>query len=255
MNNPYQILGLSDNATQDEIKQAYRKLAMKHHPDRGGDEAEFKRIAEAYDLIKDKASREAYESRNEHRFDDFFYKDTFKDTYRDIFDEFKRRQPNNVRMVLWVKLEDVAQGGKRIVSVQSRTGIQAAEISVPTDVNDGDVIRFAQVTDGIDLIITFRIFPNDIWARKDLDLIKEVTIDFWDLILGTDISVTTITNQQLKVKVPPRSQPGTILRIPGKGLRSSTGSILDGNMYVHLKAKLPDEIPDDIINIIKNVKK
>ena len=57
MENFYQTLGVNENATQDEIKKAYRKLAVEHHPDKGGDENKFKKISEAYDTVGDESKR------------------------------------------------------------------------------------------------------------------------------------------------------------------------------------------------------
>ena len=58
----YDILGVPPNATAKEIKTAYRKLAIEHHPDKGGDEEEFKRISEAYSILSDPEKRELYDS-------------------------------------------------------------------------------------------------------------------------------------------------------------------------------------------------
>jgi molecular chaperone DnaJ len=77
----YEVLGVSETATQDEIKKAYRKKAVEHHPDKGGDEQVFKKISEAYDTIGDENKRRQYDAQKNnpfggmgggHPFEDFF---------------------------------------------------------------------------------------------------------------------------------------------------------------------------------------
>ena len=68
MENFYQTLGVNENATQDEIKKAYRKLAVEHHPDKGGDENKFKKISEAYDTIGDENKRSQYNNQRSNPF-------------------------------------------------------------------------------------------------------------------------------------------------------------------------------------------
>jgi molecular chaperone DnaJ len=76
MENLYEVLGLSENATSDEIKKTYRKLAMEHHPDKGGDEEKFKKISQAYDTLGDENKRTQYDNQRKNpfgnMFDDFF---------------------------------------------------------------------------------------------------------------------------------------------------------------------------------------
>ena len=62
MENFYEILGVTESATQDEIKKAYRKLAVEHHPDKGGNEETFKKISQAYDTLGDDEKRRQYQS-------------------------------------------------------------------------------------------------------------------------------------------------------------------------------------------------
>jgi len=72
MDNYYDILGVQENATQEDIKKSYRKLAMEHHPDKGGDEEKFKKISEAYDTLGDDDKRSKYNNQRRNPFEDFF---------------------------------------------------------------------------------------------------------------------------------------------------------------------------------------
>ena len=68
MENFYQTLGVNENATQDEIKKAYRKLAVEHHPDKGGNEDTFKKISQAYDTVGDESKRKQYDNQRSNPF-------------------------------------------------------------------------------------------------------------------------------------------------------------------------------------------
>lgn len=97
MENYYQILGVQENATQDEIRKEYRKLALKHHPDKGGSEEEFKKISEAYETLSDENKRKEYDTKRkfgsfDNNFDPFFNNPFFqqrKKTNPDLIVDFK----------------------------------------------------------------------------------------------------------------------------------------------------------------------
>ena len=76
MENLYEVLGVNESSSADEIKKAYRKLAMEHHPDKGGDEEKFKKISEAYDTLGDDTKRIQYDNQRKNpigsMFEDFF---------------------------------------------------------------------------------------------------------------------------------------------------------------------------------------
>lgn len=89
--NFYQILGVNENATQDEIKKAYRKLAVEHHPDKGGSEEKFKKISEAYDTIGDEKKRAEYDNRKNNPFFGQGGGNPFQD-FGDMFGGFTQRK-------------------------------------------------------------------------------------------------------------------------------------------------------------------
>lgn len=88
----YDILGVSDTATQDEIKKAYRKKAVEHHPDKGGDEQVFKKISEAYDTIGDEGKRRQYDSQKNNPFGGGGF-----NPFEDFFSQFGGRQQRQQR--------------------------------------------------------------------------------------------------------------------------------------------------------------
>jgi DnaJ-class molecular chaperone len=251
MNNPYHVLGVSPNASPEQIKKAFKQLAMKHHPDRGGDEAEFKKINEAYAILSDP------ERKQQHDNPGFHYRSNPGGNFHDVFDEFFRHQRQqrtaNVRLTLHIDLKTAAVGGEKLVSLQTGNGIQAVEIEIPEGINDGDTVRYPQLLGNSDLQVTFRIHPDKTWARQGNNLTREVEVDFWDFIIGTKVEVETLYGDRIVLTVPPQTQPGTLMRVKGKGMRGKYAG-QQGDMFVKLSAKLPKDLPDDLIDAIKRLR-
>lgn len=251
MQNPYQTLGVNREATADEIKRAYRKLASQHHPDRGGDTQRFQEIQVAYDTLTDPQRREALDNPGFAGFGAGAPFD-FQSIY-DIFGtRFQQAQPRRqqARMSLWITLRDVAVGGHRTISVGTQQGTHAVDIEIPLGINDGDTVQYANVgPDGMDLLTTYRIHPDARFQRQDLNLLCEQTVSIWDLILGCETTVKDIAGQELSLTVPARTQPGTRFRLRGRGLKSRNGQ--SGDIVIKLQALIPESISDTLLEQIQ----
>jgi len=244
----YSILGVPRTATDEEIKQAYRRLASQHHPDKGGDTARFQEIQQAYAVLSDPAQRQQYDNPgirinmggNPHfNFDSIF--DMFGARFQD-----QHRQRMATRMQLWIGLQDVAQGGRRAVSVATPQGQVNIELEIPQGVEEGDSVRYQGLAPGgSDLIVTFRLRPEPGWTRQDDTVTQDVTVPIWDLILGAKVTVRTLRESEILVTVPAMTQPGTAMRIRGHGLRRR-GTSVTGDMLVRLHAVLPDHISSEL---------
>lgn len=248
----YQTLGVERTASADEIKRAYRKLASKHHPDKGGDNATFQDIQVAYDTLSDSGKRARYDNpQPDFGSGAFDMHDIFSTMFGRGFQPGQARQARgHVRMSLWVNLQDVATGGKRTVNLGTSQGTNTVEIEIPLGINDGDNVQYSGLgPGGADLVVQYRVHPHQTWDRHGLNLITERKLSIWDLILGCSITIDSITNGQLLAQIPAKCQPGTMLRLKGQGLRDRTGN--QGDVYVRVAAYLPTEIAPEIVEAIQ----
>jgi DnaJ-class molecular chaperone len=112
----YQILGVAENATQDEIKKAYRRLAVEHHPDKGGDENKFKEISESYDTIGDENKRSQYDNQRRNPFANMggggF--NPFEDMFNQMHTQRKRAVPDKIIEIIVGAIESFNGGEKTI---------------------------------------------------------------------------------------------------------------------------------------------
>jgi curved DNA-binding protein len=259
MKNYYEILGVKTSATADEIKRAYRKLASQHHPDKGGDVKKFQEIEEAYRTLSDPEKRAQYDN-PQPNFGSFgFHSGSQGFDFDTIFDIFGARfnpnaqRPRYAKMSLWITLKDVAQGGSRTISVGTHTGTQAVDIEIPLGINDGDTVQYPKLAPGgLDLVITFRVHPNPRWQRHGTNLVTDYAVSIWTLIQGGEVIVDDIMGNQFSLNVPPRTQPGTMMRMRERGLRQRQGPT--GDLMVRIQAQIPDQISEEILQAIERHK-
>lgn len=256
MKNYYEILGVDKSSTLEQIKQAYRKLASKFHPDKGGDTEKFQEIQEAYGVLGDAQRRAEYDNPqsrvhvnmgpNGFNIDDLF----------SMFGGLHQRHHTHPRMTLWIHLNDVARGGPRAIAVQINDTVSNIQIDIPRGINDGDTIRYPKLApNGQDLIITYRIHPDPRWTRDRQNISTEIDVGVWDLLLGGEIPVIDLTGTTLMLSIPPRTQPGSILRLRGRGLPSSSlpgrSGGPAGDLLVRVQARFPDDISTDLLSVIQ----
>lgn len=254
----YTTLGVSKTASADEIKKAYRKLALQYHPDRNkakGSVEKFKELSHAYEILSDPQKREAYDQHGETAFQPegqqssygqqgspFTYSyqtrsgqgsfDGFTDP-NDIFEQFfggaspfASRQPRHT-YTLTLDFEEAVKGGDKTVVIDGKQ----QKIKIPAGVDTGTKVRYGNYD------IVMEILPNPLFARKGADLFTEEEISFKQATLGTIIPVKTLEGT-LKLKIPAGTQPETIIRLSGKGISKLKGSGR-GSLYIKIRVTIP----------------
>lgn len=265
----YEVLGVSKKATEAEIKSAYRKLALKWHPDKNksADATEkFKLINEAYEVLSDSKKREMYDQLGPEGFKQragrgegaayqqgpFSYTYTssgggnpfegfdfggFSDPF-DIFEQFfgfhnpfgGQRGRQRATYKTQIEFNDAVYGTEKQVKIDGKT----KKIKIPAGVNDGSTIRF----DDFDLVVEVKSHPH--FKRQGQDIYLEKEISFPTAVLGGIVEVQTL-NKPLKLKVRPGTQPGTTVRLQGEGVPYPHSS-RRGDQYVIYKIKVPEKV-------------
>lgn len=272
----YNILGLNRGASQEEIKKAYRSMAMKHHPDRGGDEKKFKEISHAYDILSNPDKKKMFDmgiDPNAQHHQGFqqgpfeFHFGGMPQGMEDIFNQFGfggfRRPQRNRSFSVNVKitLEEVLTGKQ----VDAEIGLPNGEkklvnISIPPGVSDGQNIRYQGMGDSTyrdspagDLIVNIFVASHTRFSRENDNLVFHHRIPVWDALLGTDLEITTIDNKNIKITIPPGTQPETVLSCRGEGL-PNIRTKMRGNLLIKISVDIPRMISQSQIDLIKKLK-
>ena len=277
----YDILGIDRNATEGDIKKAYRTLAKKYHPDLnpGDKEAErrFKEINEAYQVLGDEQKRKKYDAfgsssnfehgthfdpsqygqyrrtytTNGRGFSDFFNM-FFGDGGIDLDDMFtgftkgqSHVQGRDVKVDMNIDIFIAQKGGERRLSLRRPDGaIRRLKVKIPAGILDGEKIRLkGQGESGGDLIITVHIQNSGGFKLDGHDIEREVSIQPWEAALGTKLTVNTLEGQKISLNISPCTSSDQRFRIPRKGYRDRKG--IRGDMYIRTKIVLPKRLTSE----------
>jgi curved DNA-binding protein len=261
----YNILGVDRSASQDDIKKAYRKLAAKHHPDRGGDTAKFQEISAAYDTLSNPDKKAQYDNPQPQfqqfggvppGFEDIFNAFGGGNPFGDIFGRRQQRQqPRNRTLNLHtsISLEDAFLGKDLTVSVTLPTGReQICEIKVPKGINDGTTLRLAGMGDDSipnaprgDIHLTIKVMPHHTFLRQGDDLIRNLDVCAIDAILGKTYHVDTIDGKTLELTINSGTQPGQILAAHGYGMPSINDNRFIGRMLIQVQIRIPVDLSEE----------
>lgn len=267
MSNPFQILGVDYDATEDQIKLAYRKLAMEHHPDRnqGSKEAEakFKEVSEAYEKLKDPVTRqqEADKAQGRNPFHNGgrgfgfgfqggngHFQFDLDEIFAGIHPGMRQARPrnNDYSVSYSISLEDAFNGKDVSITIQTPSGPKHISTRIPPGIDNGQRIRLSGQGDSThqflpagDIYVVVRVIEHERFQRVATNLLSETEISAFDALLGKEIDLTGIDGQALKLKVPPGTQPGQRFRIAGHGMPHLHGDHLRGDLIVQVHVKVP----------------
>jgi len=257
----YTTLGISKNASDAEIKAAYRKMAMKHHPDRGGDEKKFKEVNTAYETLSDPQKKQmidmGVDPNSQHTsyrqgspFEFHFNTGNFDDIFSNFgFGGRPMRKNKTLNVNIEVTLEDILKGKVIDAEIGIPGGVKKlVSIEVPPGIENGQQIRYRGMGEHTlkdvppgDLIVNIFVREHSIFQRQgDMLMIKKF-ISPWDAILGADITIETIDNKTLTIGIPAGTQPDTVLSCRGEGLPNMRTKVR-GNLLIKIQVEIPKNL-------------
>ncbi|RTI15930.1 DnaJ C-terminal domain-containing protein [Thermus scotoductus] len=259
MKDYYAILGVPRNATQEEIKRAYKRLARQYHPDvNKSPEAEekFKEINEAYAVLSDPEKRKVYDTYGTatpppppppggYDFSGFDVED-FSDFFQELFGgglfgvgrRARPRRGRDLRAELPLTLEEAFRGGEKVVEVGGRR----VPVKIPPGVQEGSTIRLAGLggpgDPPGDLLLTVRLLPHPVFRLEGQDLYATLDVPAPIAVVGGKVRAPTLEGP-VEVTIPPRTQAGKKLRLKGKGFPGPHGR---GDLYLEVRVVIPEHL-------------
>ncbi|WP_026842412.1 DnaJ C-terminal domain-containing protein [Citrifermentans bremense] len=275
----YEVLGVKKGASVDEIKRAYRKLAVKYHPDKNpGDkqaEERFKEINEAYAVLSDPKKKEQFDqfgSTNFHQ--KFSQEDIFRgfnvdDMFRDqgfgtddifsrIFGDALRRQRGgghgrmaakgeDFSMEIQVTFREAYDGAEKRVAFMRDGAREELSVKIPAGIESGAKLRVAgrggagrMGGSSGDLYLTVTVGADPLFTREGADLVLNHEVKFSQAVLGGYIEVPTMSGAK-RIKIPAGIQAGTKVRLKGLGF-PLVGEQARGDMYVRIAVHVPEKL-------------
>jgi len=271
----YSILGVNRNASEREIKQAYRRLARQYHPDvnPGGKSAEarFKEMNEAYEILSDKEKRQKYD-----QFGDqwqapawdfsqggtrvYFGEADLDSLFDDLLQGFRPsrqaqpRRGRNMEYPVAVTLEEAYHGTTRTISCGDGKRL---EVKIPPGVRGGSRVRLAgKGGQGYgrargDLYLVISVKPHPVFERRGDNLYVGVAVPLVVAMLGGEVEVPTLKGK-LALKIPPETQNGRIFRLAGQGM-PHFGNSSRGDLLARVKMVLPANLTQQEKELFKQL--
>lgn len=274
-NEYYKVLGLAKNASEKEIKIAFRKLARKYHPDVNQNDDELKnkflKINEAYEVLSDKKTRRDYDEFGEkwkhaeqlrsmrtgfNNSASFDMHDLFSSmrnhNINDIFSFNSNRQKLKQKCDIFVTIEEIYAGTKKMINLSDSTKTSKnIEVTIPKGVREGQKLKL-KIKNDIQIIVTVKIKKNKQFMINGENLIKTIRLPYIDMILGTEIKIDSYKGSFM-LTIPKLTQNDQIFRIPNKGLPFYKEN-RHGNLLIKVTAELPNKIHEGEQEIYEKLK-
>lgn len=261
--NYYNVLDISESATHDDIKKAYRKLAIQYHPDKtGGEDSKFKEIAQAYEILGNEQNRQAYDRKRRDPFSDpnFFNNinnsnDNLADMFNQMFGNAKNSKGPDVRVQLMLTFEESYFGCSKILDL----GAGEFTVKIPRGVTTNSTLKvngqgqnnpYNQNAVRGDVIINIHIQHNNKYVVNGIDIWIDVDLKWWDIQLGCEVLIDH-PDGKLNIKIQEGTKPNKILRVKDKGMHSGNGMI--GSLMCKINAIYP-ELSKEQYELIKKIK-
>lgn len=271
----YDVLGVQKNSTEKEIKKAYKRLAMKYHPDKNQGDAhaadKFKEIKEAYEILTDADKRGQYDDYGHAAFqngggggfgggqgyggfEDIFGRGRggFGGGFDDMFSQQRQPRPQkgqDRQFNLTVEFAEAINGCEQVIELPVNGVSKKINVKVPAGIEDGEKIRFAGKGESGayggpagDLLIQINIRQHTHLKREGNDLICPVTTNFATAALGGEVEIQTLESR-FKLKVPAGTQNGRKFRMKEKGVKSRKGAT--GDLMVVITVATPTNLTEE----------
>lgn len=277
MSDPYSVLGVAKTATDAEIKAAYRKLAMKFHPDQNPDdkdaEAKFKEISAAYDQVKDAEKRRKHDEANDfgaagwahyrQHGPSFDFRGGEFHSFEDMMNAFHGRhtpQNRHYNTSCTISMLDAFSGCEVVLKV-SQPHEREIKVKVPAGVDMGTRIRIPGAGEQVykdqpagDLYVQIIVQPDPVFSRQGKHLFSDVYVDAIDAMLGKPIPVRTIDGDDVEISPPAGFQSGWKVRIAGRGM-PVIASQARGDHVVTVHLSLPNNLTDEQKKLLEEIKR
>jgi DnaJ-class molecular chaperone len=272
----YSTLGLKRGASDADIKKAYRSMAMKHHPDRGGDEKKFKEISTAYEALTDPDKKRIIDMGGDpnaqpgagfgqNPFEFHFNTGNINDIFGNFgfggFGGQPQRRNKSLNVNVEISLEDILNGK----DINAEIGITGGKnkiinISIPPGIENGQQIRYEGMGDNSipslrpgDLIVNVIVRPHPTFRREGTSLILEKEVAVYDAILGSFLEIKTLDDKTLSINIPPGTQSETVFSCKGEGLPHMR-TRQRGNLLIKIKVNIPKNLSAKQLELIQEFK-